>query len=353
MEDKSTDLVWKSFCSALGAEYREHKEIKGSSGLTHPVQAIGVGERHKRVIIISAEHNPRVAALMRVDVQATMPDVRVLVARPMALDLAHTARVLFFTKEGNLDLSKLSDFAVLMNKQRGKSKAATNSLVEKYVGQLGPLLGAAQRSGFPIRTHILNVIEQIMALDWSRIVAGEVQIPQTPFNFLSALTGVDNLHGDRSQGICPVPLYELTDTDWELFRDGIHTEDIQERLRALNIYQYFFPPKDTLALGLIEGGVGRSEDILRGFQIAEHEGHQLAANELIRDAASLNDIIDGLGSLGYVAHVGLEHELTEAGKKQRVDVKISPRESLVEKLLGRLKIDVSFKLSDLWKFPGS
>ncbi|MBN9552785.1 MAG: hypothetical protein J0H31_29020 [Alphaproteobacteria bacterium] len=95
--------IWEAFCSALGTDYRKAKEIVGASGITH--QAIGVDDKGKRVVLVSGDSNPRIASLMRVDVQATMPDVRVLIARQLALDLAHTARKMFFTEEGTLDLT--------------------------------------------------------------------------------------------------------------------------------------------------------------------------------------------------------------------------------------------------------
>ena len=350
MEDDSASSIWKPFCSALGAEYRESKEIIGSSGLTHSVQAIGVDDKSKRVIIVSAEHNPRVAALMRVDVQATMPNVRVLVARPIAVDFAAAARLLFHTEDGMLDFGKLLEFGSLLTDK----SADKNGLVDRFGHVLMPLAGAIARTGLPIRTNVLNAIEQVTALDWRQIVGGEQrEVIPLLLNLVERLHHIDNLAEDRQQGICPVPTYQFTETDWELFQRGKEQDVIQERLKALNIYQYFFPPRDALALGLIEGGLGSTEDIQKGFQIAEQDGHQLVANELVRDASSIIEIIEALASLGYVANVGLEHELTDAGKKQRVDVKISPREGLVEKLIGRFNFDVSIKLSDLWKFPGS
>lgn len=89
--NKDQVRLWSSFSAAIGTELRPATTIRGSSGLDHPVQAIAVDDKYKRVLIISAEQNARVAALMQGDVQATMPDVRVLVARPVVVDLGAIA----------------------------------------------------------------------------------------------------------------------------------------------------------------------------------------------------------------------------------------------------------------------
>src|SRR5579885_2769526 len=79
--------VWQSISVAIGAELRPDRVVTGASGLDHPVQAIAVDERLGRVILVSADANPRLAALMQSDVQATMPEVRVIVARPAIVDV--------------------------------------------------------------------------------------------------------------------------------------------------------------------------------------------------------------------------------------------------------------------------
>ncbi|TIO54792.1 MAG: hypothetical protein E5X98_21595, partial [Mesorhizobium sp.] len=114
MDDKPP--IWESFSKALGAEYRPAKEIQGASGLTHEVQAIAVDDKGNRVILISADPNSRTAALMRIDVQATMPDAKVLVARPLAVDLAFAARFMFNTETGELDLPKVMQIGAVMAK---------------------------------------------------------------------------------------------------------------------------------------------------------------------------------------------------------------------------------------------
>jgi hypothetical protein len=88
----STTSIWGAFGRALGAEPRTSRTIRGVSGLDHLVEGISVDDKGNRVIVFAAEPNPRVAALMQVDIQATMPTARVLVARPIAFDFAAIAR---------------------------------------------------------------------------------------------------------------------------------------------------------------------------------------------------------------------------------------------------------------------
>ena len=83
--EKNNKEFWDVFGRALRAEPRDCLTIRGLSGLDHIVEAIFVDDKSKRVIIVSAELNPRIAALMRVDVQSTFADARALVARPIAL----------------------------------------------------------------------------------------------------------------------------------------------------------------------------------------------------------------------------------------------------------------------------
>src|SRR6267378_6271000 len=86
-------------------------------GLDHPAQAIAVEDKNRRVIIVSAEQNARVAAMMQGDVQATMPDVRVLVARPVVVDLGVMARSMFKTVEGaRINLNEFHETMQRFNK---------------------------------------------------------------------------------------------------------------------------------------------------------------------------------------------------------------------------------------------
>ncbi|MBU0584022.1 MAG: hypothetical protein KKB66_16010 [Alphaproteobacteria bacterium] len=342
---KTDGDIWRGFCSALGAEYRDHKQIQGISGLTHEVQAIAVDDKTKRLILVSAEYNPRIAALMRVDVQATMPDVKVLVARPLAVDLAHTARTVFGDANGNLDATKIVELVSMMAMgDEGKDLVA-----QTYGPALTPFFNAIGRSQLPILSHILNGIQQAASIDWNKLIATDG--PPDPKNykrfadfFLGEFQTLDNLAEDRRQGICPVPTYQLSDDDWETLRQGNRIDDIQERLKAIGVFQYFFPPKDDLALGLIDRGFNTVELVERGFSVADQQGHQISANTIVPQAADTPELMDSLRMQGLTLEAEFEtEELTPDGKKVRTVLRIRPAEGLLEKLSKVVKLDLSLK----------
>ncbi|MDH4986917.1 hypothetical protein QEZ47_15535 [Aminobacter anthyllidis] len=338
--------IWKGFCSALGADYRDHKQIQGSSGLTHDVQAIAVDDRDKRLILVSAEYNPRIAALMRVDVQATMPDVKVLVARPLAVDLAHTARTVFGDEDGTLSVHKLAELAAML----AMGDAGQDALTAAYGPALAPFFRAIGRSHLPTLSHILNGIQQAASIDWEGLRKADSPTAQTEGYmrfaefFLSQFQTLDNLAEDRKQGICPVPTYQFNDEDWELLLQGTRIEDIQERLKAIGVYQYFFPPKDDFALGLIDRGFNTVDLIENGLSLAEHQGHHIAPNTIVPQAADTAELMESLRARGLTLEAQYEtEELTVDGKKVRTTLKIRPAEGLLEKISKVLKIDLSLK----------
>lgn len=343
--------IWRSFCTALGAEYREHREIQGSSGLSHAVQAIAVDDEGKRLILVSAEPNPRVAALMRVDVQVTMPDVRVLVARPLAVDLAHTVRTVFGNGKGEIDLAAMVTAMTML----GMGDAGIDQLKHAYGPAFAPLLAAVGRSNLPILSHIMNTIQQAASIDWIKLreplssSKADGIVPLAQF-FFDQFQHLDNLAEDRKQGICPVPTYELNDADWELFRQSTRIDDVRERLKALGVYQYFFPPKDTLALGLIDRGLNTPEMVERGLSLAERGGHPLSANAIIPDVADIPDLMDELRAKGLTLEADFESEtLTPDGHKVRSTLKVRPSEGLLEKISKVFSVKFDVSLKDLLK----
>jgi hypothetical protein len=80
--------AWDSIAKALDVEPREYRMITGASGLEHQVQMLGIDERSNRLVLISAESSARMASLMQIDVQAAMPNIKVIVAARSCLILA-------------------------------------------------------------------------------------------------------------------------------------------------------------------------------------------------------------------------------------------------------------------------
>ncbi len=351
--DKHTDNppIWGAICAALGSEHRQAKEIVGASGLIHPVEAIGVDEVGKRLIVISSETNPRIAALLRGDIQATTSDLRVLVARPVAVNLSHAIKANFFTPTGTLDLAKLMAFGGAFAETNEESQEARQEKISALLdGVAAPQFQSAKRSALPIRNHVFNVVEQLHDIDWTRFEIPKTDnVLQLATELLTQFSNLDTLLGDREQGICPLPTYEFQETDWELFASGTDLDAAKERLKDLDIYQYFYPPADSLALGLIDRGGASDAQLGTGFDITWAQGHEITGNSLVEETSDLAEIVEQLKSKNYVMEGEFSFELTDEGRNVRKSVKFRPREGLIARISRIISVKVDLNLKDILK----
>jgi hypothetical protein len=195
-DELNTKRIWKSISSAIGAEIREATSIQGRSGQDHPVQAIAVDDKTNRVVIFSAEPSPRIAALMQGDVQATLPDAHVLVARPVIFDLSAIAHRV--AKSGGLDVQALF---------RGHD--AKNEMPKTIAERIGPIIKplfeTASKVPLPISVQLMDVIEQAKNLHWKSADPSAPTIADFLDVLLSATTldsaAVDRQLGDLSDSI--------------------------------------------------------------------------------------------------------------------------------------------------------
>jgi hypothetical protein len=88
------DQFWRSFLLAVEAEPRSATQVRGASGLFHPATAVGVDDIRRRIVLISGDADPRSAAFAQHDIQSANPTYRVVVARPIAIDLSTVAMAL-------------------------------------------------------------------------------------------------------------------------------------------------------------------------------------------------------------------------------------------------------------------
>lgn len=342
---KSQGRIWKTVSAALGAELREDRKIHGVSGLEHPVQAIAVDDKNSRVLVFSAEPNPRVAALMQVDVQSAMPDTRVLVARPIAFDLGVMARQIFKTvDDARININDLKRRLEKMEKKPAskKAKARTQKQIEVM---LSSSFGVFQNVALPALSQLVDVLQQFSHLDWPSILKTLEANPADPFISFAALMEIDNLAIDREHGICPLPLYEFKESDWELMLSGQKLGDVQNRLRELDVYQYFFPPADHLALGAVEKGLRNSSDVVDLVGQAPKMGHPFSDAELLPSASDIPRILEDLAQQGYVAEGKYGVSLTSKGTTARAEIKFRPRESLLVKLMNRFTVKANLSVS--------
>jgi hypothetical protein len=328
--------VWDAFGRALGAEPRDSPTIRGASGLDHAVEAISVDDKNRRVIIFAAEPNPRIAALMQVDIQATMPDVRVLVARPIAFDAGTFARR-FAEQMGQTEI----DVHALSEKVKQLEGQIKPGEVHPAVAELiRPFVAAVTKVKLPPLNQIFAFIQQAALIDWpTAIKSGTLVIP------LANLLALDSMEYDRRFGICPVPLYEFTEQDWELLLSGTALADIEERLKALGIYQYFFPPPDQITLGMVERSAASLQTISSALDIAPKIGHPLGASELVRAQAAFPELVEQLTECGLLVEGEMGLEITETGVQARTTVKFRPREGFLSKLIQRFTVNANVSVS--------
>ena len=340
---RDQNRIWESFSRAVGTEPREGRTIIGASGLEHLVQSISVDDKHGRMVVVASEPNPRTAALMQVDIQATMPDVNVLVARPVVFDLGVIARQFAKSLGGaEIPLDQLKAYTAKVEKVKGRKNKKVDKNLEKL---LGPAMRVLTNVTFPGLTQFVDVIQQATYLDWSQVLSAHAENPENPSFSFAKLTEIDNLAIDRRHGVCPIPLYEFSEQDWELFAQGSRIEDVEQRLRKLGVYEYFFPAPDELALGMVERGVKNSRAVAEIIDRAPRLGHPLGSNTLIRDVSELPDILGQLADAGYVAEGEHSVETTPKGEKIRQTVKFRPKEGVFQRLLNRITIKASVSAS--------
>jgi hypothetical protein len=351
--------VWTSFAKAIGTELREGDSITGASGLVHPLQALCVDDKTKRLILFSNEPDPRVAALVQGDIQATMPDVNVLVARPTVYDLGEFVRSFYAdAATAVLSLTQVKEFTNTLNKlPKAEQQEFLNSgNLSAGFAVAGRMIKAVEYVPMSALTHVSNLVQQAALINWKEVLQSikeayeEKQEKPVPGISLSKVYEFNSSTIDLAYGVCPIPLYQFTEKDWELFLEGRHIEDVQERLRALNIYQYFFPPADQLALGVAERGVTKRNEITEIVASAPTLGHPYGANELIPNIDTLKDIVEQLSENSFVSEVDHAVELTADGISSRTKIKATPRESAISKLVNRFKVTLRLSTKDIW--PG-
>jgi hypothetical protein len=341
MIDDKQDPVWESFANAIEVEPMEYRVVTGASGLDHPVQMLGMDEKNKRLVLVSSESSARVAALMQVDVQTAMPEFRVVVARPIIFDLGVLARQLFSTDESALVDGRALK-AVLENATLEKQR--NEFIIEK----LQPFIPQVQRAlanvTLPAISQIVDVVQQAANLDWKGMI-GAVQGNESVIDF-TQLRRLDNLAIDRENGICPLPLYEFDEPLWQLLSGGEHPDDVRKFLKDAGIYQFFFPPPDQLALGIVDRGLKNEKAIIEAVKTAPNLGHPFGETELVGPASSIPLLLQELRDVGYVAEGEHGVEITPSGVTTRSSIKFRPRESLVQKLMTRLSLNLSVSPKD-------
>jgi hypothetical protein len=330
---------WNAVLRAVEVEPRSAKMIQGASGAEHPIVAVGIDEERRRVVMISGEGDARSASLAQTDIQAAMPSLHVMMARPIAVDLAEFVRALSGLA-GSLGRAELDRFT------------RNPSSIETEMRRLAETLNAEARSLFrPFRTASLDLIGVCREVIQQH---AESLASDLPASYLGKLLALDPASLDRSLGICPVPLHDFSEQDVHILQMGTRSdvEAVREVLRRQGILQYFFPPPDHLALGLAERAVKPARQIVGDLLRAPTFGHPFAAFELVDSCPDPGEVIAALQEGGLLVEGDAGVAVTERGKAVRAQVRTRPREGLVARLTRALSIEADPGRKDLFERSG-
>jgi hypothetical protein len=326
---------WHNVLGAVYAGPQDKKEVKGASGLTHPVLALGVDETSKRVIVVSPESDGRTAALVQSDIQAAHMRYRVLTIRPAAVSLGKFAQVI--QEMFGSPVMTPETFQAL---QSQTNRAPFESALSASVGNA---IEAAGKLALPKLPQILEIIQQLAKLNLSAADLKSAD-PQKRFSIdLRNLINYDPISTDRSFGVCGFPIYDFSDDVVQSVIDAHSADSVAETLRKYDVLQYFFPAADHLTLGFVERGVSKTNELSMLLKQAPSAGHPYGPAELVQAQTSVLKIVEALHEKKYIAEGEFGYALTAQGTEVRTSVKFKPKEGLVSKLLNRfsLKIDLA------------
>jgi hypothetical protein len=343
---------WQSFLRAVETEPRHAHEIRGASGIIHPLLAVGVDEARARTVLVSADADARTAALAQADIQASLPSMKVVMARPVAINLRAFASSL---------ISQLGGSRVPMNiLQRFSSegdegqKQMQQFFAETFSGNVIAVTRPFKYVELNVPSFWKELIQQLSLLQFEGLPQPDSnelkqELKGTPTLVLERLMGFDPIAADRAGGVCAIPLFDLLETDFEVFENGA-TDSAREVLRVHNVLHYFFPAADQIILAAAERSAPTPPSLaMRQVAFAPEAGHPLAPNEIVDPRTDLIDLLEALRAKGLVTEGNTVLELTPAGHSVRAEVKFKPREGLMEKLARVLSIKIDMSLKDIFK----
>jgi hypothetical protein len=361
MSNQQTDdklYFWNSFIRAVEAEPRYAESLRGYSGLAHPVVALGVDETRRRIVVVSGESDARYAAMAQSDIQAAMPSVKVVAARPIAVNLAEAAQALS-TLMGKETIN-ISEFQTLTEKSDDVQSQMIN-----YLEEFGPKILSLNSASLNLMAVFQEIIQQLALLNIKQddIDVIEPENEENEIQPLSSLAlGLNSLstfnpvEADRKLGVCPIPLYNLSEEEVEVFHSGKDVGHLREILKAHDILQYFFPSADHLALGLAEQSSLSTDNLVKQLLYAPEFGHPFGKSEIVSTEVNLDNlnhslasIIDSLQERKFLIEGEAGLEITPDGDSIRATVRYKPRESFLSKLSNVISVKIDVNLKDFFK----
>ncbi len=185
---------------------------------------------------------------------------------------------------------------------------------------------------------LAQVLQQLSSLRWVAAEGGTL-----PSLDVSGLAGTDILAQDQALGVCPVPLYDFTAAEMELVNRGVDRDAIRQLLKQKGVLQYFFPPADQLALGLVDRGIQSRQDLTEQVNAVPQLGHPYGEYEILDNSTRLTNLIDALTERNLLVKGEMGLDLGPDGHTVRASVKFEPRESLISKVIKQITIRVDLK----------
>jgi hypothetical protein len=343
-------FFFAGFAAALGFELQEDANLIGRSGQLHRFSGLAIDEPGQRMLVLSDKIDPRAAALVHADAAANVRGYRLITARALHFDLGLLARAINAAEPdpgGDAAASAATTALQMRTRQRTAAVMDDDSLSDGLTNlrkgfdaaglALGPLLNAPALSGVDPRDRLRLLLKQVDMLKEKGLIGIQSPGSTEPVD-LSDMP--DAQYWDRQFGLCTVPLFELSEADWDTFNTGIDSEAIRLRLLDMGVTQYFHPPRDHAVLTLVERGTGTATGLASAIEKLDRIGHPPASDEFLdvdpRD--SLNDVLERLRGLGHIADDERGLMVTESGRGIRSAVKFRPRESVFTKLLNPIGV---------------
>jgi hypothetical protein len=327
---------WRSVLRSAEAEPREETGVRGASGIQYSAIALGVDESRRRLLVVSAEHDARTAAMAQVDIQSALDRYQVLVARPVAFDLPAlaktimllTGRTVFTLDELRRLDTKSEDFSTVLKNNFGKIFAPLD-----FIARI-PLNTVSQW---------MHLVQQLALVQFDLCDSQTYPGTKTASLDLGALTALDALERDNHFGICPIPLYDFAESEIEVLNSGANLDAVREVLKSHSLLQYFFPAPDLLALGLVDRGSTSTKEVLAQLLMTPEIGHPYGDMEVVGNNVAIPDIIEMLQDRGLLVEGELGMEVGPTGKSIRQTVRFKPREGFISKLISRFSFKVDLK----------